>query len=261
MILFLNLTIPEICSKIGLVMLSRVFEQRKVKATSGSFTSYVPLETPSGPQWTESELETELLRQIAFAPGVYDIITQPIINYVLDGKPRRYTPDIVVQLRSSGDQFETRFIIEVKRNAELAKPSRNRDIRFAVGQAAAEAIGGHFRVMTESEIRTPYLENTKRLSRHAGSFNFDDTILTPRNALQAILPASVRDAVSRLRELGYAEPDARHIIEQYIAHRLVFVDLMKPLTDDSVLRDSPFGDGTEPREDGIIQLLFKAKSR
>lgn len=69
-----------------------------------SFSSRIPLTTPSGPQWTESELEAELVEQIAFSPGVYDIITQPILLYPgSDGKERRYTPDIAVQLYASGD--------------------------------------------------------------------------------------------------------------------------------------------------------------
>ena len=94
-------------SKVGLMVLKEHFQQRPIEATFSSFRSMVPLRTPSGPQQVESELEAELLEQLAFAPGTYDLLTQPIIEYATNGRARRYTPDIIVQLHASGDDART----------------------------------------------------------------------------------------------------------------------------------------------------------
>ena len=137
-------------SKVGLMVLSEHFEQRKIEATFSSFRSMIPLSTPSGPQHVESELEAELLEQLAFAPGVYDLLTQPIIHYTLDGKPRRYTPDIAVQLHASGDDAPCRYLIEVKRRADLLANASQYALKFQVGRLAAEATGAAFRIMDDA---------------------------------------------------------------------------------------------------------------
>ena len=150
-------------SKVGLMVLSEQFEQRKIESTFGSFRSFIPLPTPSGAQWTESELETELLEQLAFSPLVFDLITQPIIHYTLNGEARRYTPDIAVQVSGTCDDLPGRYLIEVKRQEDLLQDRERHAIRFEVGRACAAQMGAVLRIMDETQIRTPYLTNARAL--------------------------------------------------------------------------------------------------
>lgn len=247
-------------SKLGLLTLREHFEQRAVEATYGSFRSYVPLLTPSGSQWTESELETELLEQLAFAPFVFDLITQPIIHYTLDGEPRRYTPDIIMQLDGTGDDLPSRYIIEVKRREELERNAAKHALRFQVGRICAEEIGAAFRVMDESRIRTPYLRNARLLGHHLLRYlddHEDDALCRMRDNG----PMTVTEAIIHLGRDGFAEPDARHIIEHGVARRYVHADLAVPFSDDTIVSDHLNGLVAAVRKDPILRLLQDAPDR
>lgn len=244
-------------SRLGLMVLREHFEQRIVEATYGSFRSLVPLRTPSGPQWTESELETELLEQLAFAPFVFDLITQPVIHYTLDGEPRRYTPDIAIQLHATGDDLPARYIIEVKRREDLECDAARHALRFQVGRICAEETGAAFRIMDESRIRTPYLGNARLLARHLASEladHEDDGVCRLRRAG----PMTVAEAIMNLGDAGFAEPDARHIIEHAVARRCVQADLSVPFSDGTIISDHPNGIVAAVRSDPILRLLQHA---
>lgn len=242
------------------MVLREHFDQRPVEATFGSFRSLVSLRTPSGPQWTESELETELLDQLAFAPFVFDLITQPIIQYALDGEPRRYTPDMAMQLRATGDNLPSRYLIEVKRKEDLARGAGTHAVRFEVGRICAEEAGAVFRVMDESRIRTPYLRNARLLAHHLG-IELSDHESEGVQALQRRDPMTVEAAIELLGSAGYAEPDARHIIEHAVARRFVQADLSVPFTDATVIMRCPQDIQAVVRSDPILRLLQEAPDR
>ncbi len=244
-------------SKLGLMVLREHFDQRPIEATFGSFRSLVPLRTPSGPQWTESELETELLDQLAFAPFVFDLITQPIIHYTRDGEPRRYTPDMAMQLHATGDDLPSRYLIEVKRKEDLVRGAESHAVRFEVGCICAEEVGAVFRVMDESRIRTPYLRNARLLAHHLG-IELSDHENDGIEALRREKPMTVAVAIGLLGSAGYAEPDARHIIEHAVARRLVHADLAVPFTDATIIMRHPQGIQRGVRSDPILRLLQDA---
>ncbi|MEO7692217.1 MAG: TnsA endonuclease N-terminal domain-containing protein [Sphingomonas sp.] len=233
------------------------FEQRVVEATYGSFRSLVPLRTPSGPQWTESELETELLEQLAFAPFVCDLITQPIIHYTLEGQPRRYTPDIAMQLDATGDDLPSRYIIEVKRQEDLRRDAARHAIRFEVGRICAEETGAVFRVMDESRIRTPYLGNARRLA-HQLLTELTDHEEDALDFIRRNGPQSVTEVLARLAGWGFAEPDARHIVEHSVARRYLSADLAVPFSDESLIMPYPRDVLAAVRCDPILRLLQDA---
>ena len=244
-------------SKVDLIVLNQHFEQRIVEPTFGSFRSLVPLRTPSGPQWTESELETELLEQLAFAPFVFDLLTQPIIHYLLDSEARRYTPDIAMQLHATGDDLPGRYIIEVKRREDLERDAARHALRFQVGRICAEETGAVFRVMDESRIRTPYLGNARLLGHHLA------TELTDREddglrLLRRAGPITVADAIALLGREGFDEPDARHVIEHSVARRRVRADLSTPFSDGTIVSEHPDGIMAAIRSDPILRLLQDA---
>ena len=244
-------------SKLGLMILREHFQQRAIEATCGSFRSLAPLRTPSGPQWTESELETELLEQVAFAPFVYDLITQPIIHYTLNGSPRRYTPDMVVQLHATGDDLPSRYVIEVKRKDDLERSAATHAIRFEVGRICAEKIGAVFRVMDESRIRTPYLGNARLLSHHLGMY-LTDHEESGLDLLRRGGPMTVAEAILLLGSDGFAEPDARHIVEHSVARRQIWADLSLPFTDGTLVTPHPHGILAAIRNDPILSMLQDA---
>lgn len=246
-------------SKVGLMVLKEHFQQRPVEATFSSFRSMVPLRTPSGPQHVESELEAELLEQLAFAPGTYDLLTQPIIEYATNGKPRRYTPDIVVQLHASLDDGPCRYVIEVKRRADLVANAAQYTPKFEAGRVAAENMGAAFRIMAEDRIRTPYLANTRLLRRHLDA----DPELAAFDLIRQKLGTrgvTVTEAIELLRGLDMEEPDIRAGIEQAVAWRMLLCDLARPFDDSTVIRARGPGELTARNHDPLLKSLLDADS-
>lgn len=246
-------------SKAGLMVLADQFKQRTVGTTVSSFSSLIPLTTPSGPQWTESELEAELVEQIAFSPGVYDIITQPIVLYPgPDGKERRYTPDIAVQLYASGDDPANRYVIEVKRSADLEANRAKYAPKFNAGRIAAEQMGAAFRILTEKEIRTTFLKNTRLLGHHLRK-SMSDHELSLSIIVEEAKPGTIADAIAALTpSLGLL--DARDVIERLVANRLIHCDLSVPFRDELPIAFRPMYAMAAPREDPMMRLIRNAES-
>lgn len=222
-------------STVGLMQLNELFEQRKVEATFASFRTRHPLRTPSGPQWTESDLEAQLLTQLAFAPGVYDLMTQPIIRYVDEkGVEKSYTPDIAVQLHADIDDYPSRYLIEVKRQAVVDADDGTLARKFTIGRLGAAAAGAEFRVMTERQIDTAYLTNARLLKqRQAEDFDTEHMGLVLDTIAQA--PTNLADLIDSLGQAGMTEPLVRDVIERFVAHRIVNCDLMQPFDDASAI--------------------------
>ncbi len=246
-------------SKVGLMILSEHFRQRKIEATFGSFRSMIPLKTPSGPQHVESELEADLLRQLAFAPGVFDIITQPIIEYSVNGKARQYTPDIAVQLHASCDDLPCRYLIEVKRRADLDANAAQYAVKFEAARLAGVALGAAFRIMDDVRIRTPYLANAKMLARRCDG-DPDFAALDILRSTSGHRPLTVLQAIRELGQHGMPEHEARAGIEEAVAWRMVNCDLAKPFNDEAIIQTRPPGEFLDRNADPLLRSLHESDS-
>lgn len=120
----------------------------------------------SGEQY-ESSLERDLLDLLEFDYNVDRYETQPVvIEYVgSDGKIHTYTPDLFVKYRR--DIVPARemphLLAEVKYRDEYKGKFRELKERFRAARLYARERGWRFRVLTEREIRTPYLPNARFL--------------------------------------------------------------------------------------------------
>lgn len=247
-------------SKVGLMQLNKHFEQRKIDATYGSFRGRVSLRTPSGPQDTESELETMLLIQLAFVPGVYDLMTQPIIRYTRDGKPLSYTPDVIVQLGAGMQGYPCRYLIEAKtlamrevKKAELAE-------KFAVGRLCEDVIGAAFRILSEPDITTPYYHNAKMLGRRLLSDREDPSMYDVVDAVQG-QAMTVTETIAKLVQKGFVPMVGREMVEAAVAHRHVRCDLSSLFTDDTILRPRPSMSVADQDEDPFLAILRTAENK
>ncbi|MCW2364834.1 hypothetical protein M2341_000281 [Sphingobium sp. B7D2B] len=198
------------------------------------------------------------MEQLAFSLWVYDLITQPIIHYAVGDKPRQYASDIAVQLNCAlRPERPFRFLIEVKRRADLRANASKYAIKFGAARAAADHMGGVFCVMDEKRIRTPYLQNTRLLRRYTEQDPTSNVV----DILQKKLPEqhlTVDQALSFLAKEGLAEPDARAGIEEAVACRFLNCDLTLPFDDNSLLHVRPPGAFPTIEEDPILRSLREA---
>ena len=126
---------------------------------TGVFPSY---KTSRGCKW-ESGLERDFFLLMEFDARVSGFFEQPqILKYLLDGKKRKYHPDVLVN-RKGGD-----LLVEVKVSEKLEDPAEIHRFRAIRKQASRE--GYRFFIVTEKEIvRDACLRNLKifhRYSRH-----------------------------------------------------------------------------------------------
>jgi len=115
----------------------------------------------------ESSLERDLLLLIHYDFGVDWYQSQPLtITYLdhLTKRKRQYTPDLLVTYSTDGRYKERKpLLCEVKYREDMAGQWKQLKPKFKAARAYAKARNWEFKILTEVEIRTPYLSNVKFL--------------------------------------------------------------------------------------------------
>lgn len=136
---------------------------RKIKPNNRSITGRHGF---SGQEY-ESALERDLLDLLEFDYNVDRYETQPLtIEYVgSDGRIHRYTPDVFVLYRRDivPAREMTHLLVEVKYRDEYRKRFKELKQCFRAARQYARERGWRFMVLTEREIRRPYLDNARFL--------------------------------------------------------------------------------------------------
>ncbi|MDD5299414.1 MAG: TnsA endonuclease N-terminal domain-containing protein [Gallionella sp.] len=109
----------------------------------------------------ESSLERDLLLLAHWDNEVEWYQSQPVkIEYTdPNGKLRSYTPDLLISFKTDRKPL----LCEVKYRSDYAEQWKLLKPKFRAACAYAKANGYEFRVMTEREIRTVYLDNIQFL--------------------------------------------------------------------------------------------------
>lgn len=137
---------------------------RSIGTSRSYLTGQVSLDK-GGTASFESSLERDWLVLLDFDPTIKSVLEQPFsIQYAAQGMSRRYTPDVMAEFQRPS-RVET-IVYEVKpREILRANWSRYRP-RFKAAVHYCRERDWRFKIVTEKEIRTPYLENAKFLRRY-----------------------------------------------------------------------------------------------
>jgi hypothetical protein len=138
---------------------------RELKTSRRCLTGRVSLYS-GGTASFESSLERDWLIALDFDPCVCAVLEQPFsIQYEWEGQIRRYTPDILAEsIGVDGRYLVT--VYEVKPLEELRSNWQSYKPRFRAAMRHCRAIGWKFKIVTEREIRTPFVTNAKFLRRY-----------------------------------------------------------------------------------------------
>lgn len=123
----------------------------------------------------ESTLERDLFIILDFSPHVLSFEEQPIrIEWDECGEKRLYTPDVLVYFKGcqsflgrTGAQYP--WLVEVKYSEELRRDARALISKFRAAVNEAFARNWRFKVLTERDIRTPFLWNARFLRSYRHS--------------------------------------------------------------------------------------------
>lgn len=186
----------------------------------------------SGQQF-ESALERDLLDLLAFDMNVERYETQPVNIYYRgsDGQMRLYRPDVLVLFRRDVPPAKemSHLLVEVKFRDEYRAQFHELKQRFQAARRYARERGWRFRVLTEREIRTPYLENARflRAYRDAESDPCREGRILAH--LEACPESTPLQAVNALSNDEHERARLLAVLWKLVADFRIGVDLMKPI--------------------------------
>lgn len=137
----------------------------------------------------ESSLERDWLIVLDFDWRVRRLQEQPYtLHYELNGRPHRYTPDILAEFTDEWSSWT--IIYEVKPREDLRKNWREYRPRFRAAVHDCHIQGWKFRIVTEREIKTPYVANIKFLRRYASMEDQETHRFALLHTLRALGPTT-----------------------------------------------------------------------
>jgi len=203
---------------------------RKIPKNYRNVTGIAAHSKAQGQAMFESTLERDFLMLLEFDKNVDGFEVQPIKLKWLNeqGKSRSYTPDTLVYYKKQAQcptLFEVKYRSDIKENWKILKPKFKAAIRFC------RENGWKFKLITEVEIKTTYLESVKFLLPFVrrGAENEDDMMIlddklsqlkvtTPKNLISSIYSDEINQA-SLLPTLWYL-----------IGSRQIQIDLASKIT-------------------------------
>lgn len=182
---------------------------RQIPKSYRNVTGIVASAKAAGQAQFESTLERDFLTLLEFSPDVRQFEVQPVALLWHDGsRERRYTPDVLVHFKERHGHRPTSLLYEVKYRSDLREQWLELKPRFRAGIRFARAQGWRFKLVTETEVRTPYLDNARFLLPFVrrGPPPADDMDLLDRTLVelgkaevQELLRAACRDEWNRAR--------------------------------------------------------------
>lgn len=144
---------------------------RKIGTSRFYMTGHVPSVKGIASQSAESSLEQDFLTLLEYDPRVERYVAQPFTIEWKDklGKKRRYTPDVIVKYSYHAllhEPWLKTTIFEVKPREILTEDWAELRPKFRNAMGWAKEYGCVFHLITDKEIRTPYLDNVRFLKRY-----------------------------------------------------------------------------------------------
>jgi hypothetical protein len=207
---------------------------RKIRPNYGSVTGLVADDRSARSTAYESSLERDFIKHLLFNQNVQRHEEQPLtIEFTgSDDKQRRYTPDLLVFYRS--DTAMTRdwrpLLAEVKYRSDLFKHWKELKPKFRAARAYAKKRGWDFAIITERELRTPYLKNVSFLlefRKYPRDEVASQLLLVALANSNAITPGDLLDLIS---EDATRRAMLLPILWQLIANGEIVIDLDQQIT-------------------------------
>lgn len=123
----------------------------------------------------ESSLERDFIYLLEMDWIIESYYEQPITIHYTDseGKQRCYTPDFLFYWhRRFSSKGSKPVLVEIKYEDDLKKKALEYQSKFTAAEEFCKLNGYEFKILTENDIRTEYLENCKFLYRYKKS-SFD----------------------------------------------------------------------------------------
>jgi hypothetical protein len=144
----------------------------------------------------KSCLERDFILQLEFDPLVIEYKERPLkIEYFHNGEKYDFIPAFLVKFHFSLNNFHIKesILFEIKYQKEISFLSDENTTKFKSAKIFCQGKNWEFRVLTESEIRSPYLENARFLLNYR-NYKYDT-------------PEDFNLLITTLKELDHSTPE------------------------------------------------------
>lgn len=173
----------------------------------------------------ESTLERDFITILDFDPTVIEFEVQPVTIEFQDatGNTRHYTPDILVKQKSHCTLYEVKHRKDLIKDWSFLKP------KFKAAIYYAKSHGWKFKIITEVEIRTSYLDNVKFLKRYASPIK-DSRMATALDLMHQLRETTPEILTAALASDFSNRAESIYLVWQLLARGYIKTDLTRPLT-------------------------------
>lgn len=188
----------------------------------------------------ESSLEADLIEILEWDHTVKYYEEQPVCIEYLDEnkKVRKYTPDFFVvfhNIQNSEIPIHVPIIYEVKYSDELISKKEELEPKFKAARIYCKKEEYDFKIVTELEIRTDYLNNIKFLKRYKRMeihMPMMDYLKTQLSKFETCTPEMLIASCSQIEE---KKAMLLSVLWVLVANDIVQADLTKKLTMSSTI--------------------------
>lgn len=179
----------------------------------------------------ESTLERDYLTLLEFDPLVVDFAVQPLKIQWRDGAGTNhmYTPDVLVSYKAETQRMP--LLVEVKYRSELRQKWNVLRPKFKAAVHECHLRNWQFKLMTEVEIRTPFLYNAKFLLPFVRQNLPPSDVVT--NVLAKMRNGSVLELLKKITHEPWEQAALLPSIWTMVATGHICCDLYQPLTMES----------------------------
>jgi hypothetical protein len=200
---------------------------RKIRPSSRSITGKRPSRKNSLIHAFESALARDHTCLLEYDDDVEKHIVQPVtIQYGHESKNRRYTPDVMVYYKSYLNKPP--LLCEVKYEAELAAKAEEYKPRFQAAREHCDIHSMEFRVVTETTIRAPLLDNITFISQYLrGQADkvLSHSITKCFDSCQKLTPLNILSAFAE-----HVRPTALYALWCLVAEKQLCCDMQQKIT-------------------------------
>jgi hypothetical protein len=188
----------------------------------------------------ESSLERDLFIILDFDQSVASFEEQPLhIPFTDDqGRPRIYTPDVLIYYHPNAVSAHQRppLLAEVKYRHDLFKNWKELKPKFKAARSYTREQGWQrFRIFTEIEIRTPYLDNAKFLRGYTHTELVADEVHMLLDTLSTLRVATPQSLLFVCSEDMMRRAELMPVLWRLIAQNYIGCDLDEHLTMESAI--------------------------
>lgn len=209
---------------------------RKIPKNYRNVTGIAAQTKAIGEAQFESPLERDFITLLEFSTDVARYEVQPVKIEWIDaqGKPRYYRPDVRVEfcdeLKRPPWLYEVKCRDDLRTNWDELRPKFRQGIRYARKR------GWVFHLVSDAEIRTPYLTNARFLLGYRNREIPEATIEAVMHALERLGEVSVEQLLHALSDDPWQQAEYLPAIWYLVANWRLHADLQQTLTMASPIR-------------------------